>query len=791
VLHIDDLHWGDVDSAHLLVDILQPPDPPSLLLITSYRSTDTNSVCLRALNQALGRGQEVERRELAVEPLSPAETAELVRRWLGRDADQHAAIIARESGGNPFFITEFVQEIKYGTERPDGRQDRGPVSLERLIRSRVAGLPDGARRLLEVVAVSGRPLAEAEACRAADVGAEARTLLARLESVRFLRGIGLADETSLETYHDRVRETVVASLGPEPLRQHHRRLAQVLEESGGSDPEQVAVHFEGAGEPEQAASYFAKAAARAAEALAFDQAANLYRKSLDLRPVAGAEGRRLRTQLAEALANAGRSSEAGSAYLAVVEGADAEEALELRRRAALQLLMSDRVREGVEVLRAVLATVGIGLVDGPRRKLLMMMIERARLRLRGLDFQERSADSIPGHELLQVDACEAAFRGMCLVDTVRSTLFSARHLRLALDAGEPRRVTMGLAVEAANTSLDGGRSRARAERVLQKATSLAERLQQPFLLAYTALYGGITAWATGRWKEGLALCDRAAQIVNERQVLFAEESPKLQHFTFDCLLMLGQMREISARLPRFLLDARRRGDRFAISGMLVHSYAPCLMAGRPDEADQVIHQAEEEWTHHGLFMVNYWALYGRIETALYRGEGEQAWKLVQEGWPALSRSSFFAFIETLLLLLVHARARAALAAAEAAPPGGRFGPRARLLRWAARDARKIERRRMPWSDPLAKLIHAGIAAQNRQGEQTLALLAAAEKEFTAADMELYAAAARRRKGELVGGEVGRGLVSAACASMTGQDIHDPDRVAAMLAPGFRVSNAQV
>jgi len=50
-------------------------------------------------------------------------------------------------------------------------------------------------------------------------------------------------------------------------------------------------------------------------------------------------------------------------------------------------------------------------------------------------------------------------------------------------------------------------------------------------------------------------------------------------------------------------------------------------------------------------------------------------------------------------------------------------------------------------------------------------------------MALFATAARRARGEVLGGETGRALVAEADAWMTAQSIRRPDRMARMLAPG--------
>jgi len=113
-------------------------------------------------------GQQWERRKLRIGPLSDHETRELAYRLLGRVGDgkgQLAEMIVRESGGSPFFVRELVQYL----QAADETRLSGEVDLEQVLWSRVSDLPSLTRRLLETVAVAGRPTCQHEIFEAAEL----------------------------------------------------------------------------------------------------------------------------------------------------------------------------------------------------------------------------------------------------------------------------------------------------------------------------------------------------------------------------------------------------------------------------------------------------------------------------------------------------------------------------------------------------------------------------------------------------------------------------------------------
>jgi serine/threonine protein kinase len=784
VLFIDDLQWGDADSAALLTELLRPPDPPALLLIASYRTEEAErSPLLKSFLASLSGFEGIQSREIVVGELIPEEARMLASALLNEErsyAASQAMTIARESGGSPLFIAELARHAEDARQGSMAAASTAEITLDEMIHVRVARLPDEARRFLEVIAVAGQPFDVRVAARAAGLPAGGHDVIGTLRVNHLIRTREIDNYDEIETYHDRVRENVCGHIEPEQLRTHHQNLALALESAEHSDPETLAVHYSGAGDRENAARYTSLAATKASEAFAFDRAARLYQQALELRPAMDGEGLTVRVRLGDALAKAGRGAEAAAAYLQASNRAAAADALELRRQAAEQLLRSGHIDEGLSALDLVLNSMGMSLATTPKRALASLLFRRLCARLRGTAFREHKASGIQAEELTRVDTCWSIGIGLSMVDVIRGADFQARHLLLALKTGEPSRVARAFASEAPYVATIGVRGRRRAERLLREADVLAARVNEPDALGRAKLAAGITAYLTGRWKQAVAFTSSAEQILRERCTGVAWERNTAHHFYLMSCICLGEWREISQRLPALLQEAQERGDLLAEANLGTRmSYLMLLAADEAGRAREQWRGGLEGWSQQGFHTQHYYDLLRQGEIALYAAEPSTGWDFMTSRWGALS-SSLILRIQTFRIEVLHLRARIALAAAVHARSEA---DAAHFRRAAGADTRRLSRERTAWALAFAQLIRAGLASIQGGLDDAAHLLNSAEDSFVKEDMALYAAAARRCRGDIIGGDEGRALVRSADDFMESQKVKNPSRIAAMLVPG--------
>lgn len=790
VMFIDDLQWGDADSAAMLAGLLQPPDPPPLLLIASYRSEESDRIFLPSLlEHHRTPTADGDVRELVVTELGPGEAHDLSVVLIGSSGAQSTAraeTIARESRGNPFLIDELA---RYAVEHQSpaaaplastfGSDDQ--LTVDTVISARVAALPGPARRLLELLAVSGRPLNVAIAREAADLRSTELEALSMLRARRLIRVRSVERTEQVEPYHDRVRETVLKQLSAPATQSHHRRLAEALEAARHPDPETLAIHFHGAGQPERASQYAILAATQAGEALAFDRAARLYRFALELHSPSRADRKRLQTELGDALSYAGRGREAAQAYQAAASAADAPlDELELRRRAGEQLLRSGHIDDGFAVMQGVLREIGIELAIGPKRAMLSLLWHRLLIRLKGLRFRERDASQIAPMELFKVDACWSVAKHVGMIDTIRGTDFQARQLLLACRVGDLPRVTRAISAEVAYSAVTGTRSARRTQKLLAMAETLAGRVGDAQSVGFVNVMKGMAANMQGRWKDSLESGQRAEKMLRDEARGIAWELDLVYLYSLLDLQFMGELPELRRRLAQFLAEARERDDLNAITNLRTRlAYVPHLAADEPDQAQLEIIRGIRQWSQQGFQLQHYYVLFAYAEVILYMGGGLVAWRMVDSNWAALKRSLIL-HSQNIRIEALHLRGRAALgAAADSADARARR----QFLRTAAGVARRILKDRAEWAFGQAYLLRAGTAAAHGDTAGAIAELAAAERALTNADMNLHAAVARRRRGELLGAGAGAALVEDADAWMRSREIRNPLRMAALLAPG--------
>lgn len=157
-IHLDDVQWGDADSAGLITEILRPPRPPRLLLVAGCRSEGTDADVPKSL-MGLAGWPPVQVSVVELAGLTEDEARGIARQILGDDEARIQQAV-REAGGHPLFLDGLARV---------GPTD-APTTLGALIAAQIDDLLPGARRVVEVLAVAGRPLSRAHLRLVAGIG---------------------------------------------------------------------------------------------------------------------------------------------------------------------------------------------------------------------------------------------------------------------------------------------------------------------------------------------------------------------------------------------------------------------------------------------------------------------------------------------------------------------------------------------------------------------------------------------------------------------------------------------
>jgi hypothetical protein len=771
VLCIDDVQWGDPDSAALVAELARPPDAPPLMLLTTHRTEEAEgSPFLTELAARWDEGAAT--RTVEVGPLDAADARRLAAQWLRSDeqAEQPVAeAIARESGGSPFLIEELAS-----TESGVHRIAAGATPiLERMLAERATGLPSDARQMLEVIAVGGRPMPVAtvrDACAAED---RVHQTLALLRSRRLVR-VGMRNGVEVvEACHDRVRATIVATLSVEVARRHHAQLARVLEATAEADPETITVHLLGAGDRERAAHHAERAAAQAIEKLAFAQAARLFQLTLDSLDLASPTCGPLRKRMAEAYEWAGHPEKAARAYLSAAEGATGLQRLDLERAAAAQLVAAGRIDDGFAACRRVLSSVGRALPDSGWAIVFWVAIYRVVAVLIGRS-SVRAGDDLSPEERLRLTALHIVSRVTAVMDPVSTQYVKARYLVDALRSGNRPHIVRAAAMEAATLSGFGRNEGRRERRLYAMSRRMAEESGDKEGLGLYELNYGIGQYLRGRFRAGVEHLDAA----REQLVALRRWQANASLYRLYALAFLGELGEVKSQATRLLADAEQRGDRYIAAHLRCsHAMAAWIAADDVEGARKHLAQSTADWAQASFLVQHSHRMVWEAEVELYSGEGEGAWARLAQDELALERSRLLE-IHMIRSMTFWVRGRSALASLASA----RGSVRVARLAVALQARRLLEREAMPWTDALAAALEASIAmARQDVGGAEMALRRAIEFADTA-EMTVHAAAARHRLGELLGGDAGTVLVTGAEEAMRARGVRIPGRYARALVP---------
>jgi predicted Ser/Thr protein kinase len=772
VLFVDDLQWSDVDGANLLSFVLSPPDPPPLLFIGAYRSGETGEG-LRTLSADLAalRGAEVQ--EIALGSLSPEASERLARDMLPENRSGQSRAIAAEAEGSPFFITELARYAGM-VDAPEEK-----VTLERVIRNRVAHLATEDRRLVEAVSVATGPAAPDHLGAAAGTN-DVISGIGRLESAALVRYAGGPDRR-VTFYHDRIRETVLATIDEESQRQWHARWAEVVATSAAPDTDALARYFAGAGNSTEALVHTERAGDRAIAALAFDYAASLYDRALALLTEDDPRSGALWAKLGRALADAGRARESARALVKAALRRPASERIDLRLRAAEQALMGGDFELGMSLLGETLPCYGLKL---PKSKLgAIVGILGTKLRL-GLT-RRKPIDldlPAPAGQARRIDICTTLGYLLYFFNPPLGLYYVSLSALYRLRSSKRSHRLVGLAMLAIDRANFHPAESRRIEGMLNEATELARLHADAPDLAQTLIHAGLACTNVVKPRKAADLSSEALFLIRRHCTgAFAVWGSQMVQRTLAAMLIhAGDFFRQRKVLDEARTDNLRHRSLFQERYLDVMEITTKLAEDDADGSERI---AAECWQRRSSDKLSFFDVYtvgARCLLAMYQNRPETAHALIEQNMSAIRKTGLMQSKARAFEVLFW-RGTAALAVGLKGASDPAAGKALRIARAAIRQLNGLD---LAPARAVANTLLAALALRTGDRGKAEHLMRESIAVFGEHQMANSAAGVRRCLGLVMGGSEGRALLDQADADLRALGIRNPARLTATWLPGF-------
>lgn len=621
-LWIDDLQWGDADSAELL-DVLFGRIEARLLLVISYRSDDADTSEL--LRSFLGRERpRAVTLELPLGPLDARNATALAAVLAPQLSEKELEPIVTQAEGCPFLVEVIAANRNAGHADVD--------ALGAIDRSAHKEL-----ELLRLASISGRPLSLRVVSKvlnemATHELANPVTQITHLRSNRLLRTTGSGRSMRVDIYHGRLREAVLGRLSEDERRALHRRLADTLIALSADvgvpetdvDPALIARHLGSSDDPSRAGPYAVTAARRAFERLAFEHAAELYRLALEVFVGEGKDRFVLMRSLALAYENAGRGRDAAETLIACAALTVGDQS-PLLRRAMDQFFVTGHFASGMPIAISLLEGAGMKWPRSRLRSRLMLFGSLVRLLLmkrRTTPWAGEPPSSALRH---RIELVTSLGRGLSAYDGVRGPAFMLEAARLSIRHGYDQLATIGMGFLAFALGLDGkASSMATANKWLAAAETLAAAIDDRRGTHFAMVVRGILDVCRGRWEQARRALNQGIRGLEAECVGVGWERAIARTTALHAYFYGGELVELGRRTDTLVLESENRGDIAAELEGRFYRANVYLVEDEPQRALELVARSIERWTGTDYGYQNWNAIRAETYARLYMGKVDAA-----------------------------------------------------------------------------------------------------------------------------------------------------------------------